>query len=307
MQPASKTQVGGDHYKNMVIQPVEFINRNRIGYIEGSVIKYVCRHRSKNGRQDLEKAKHFLDLLIEQEYGGVPVADHDSVVRDTPRGVPSDFVFCDPSPDGPKTMYPDEATRRAARDQAEKDFAKWKRDTEEAVAKAQASVVRETPKFDPNAVIQPKIHTPTTFGLTGREAALFEKVYGSSPEAYVTRTDKRSFDQAWNAVREAIKVVDTIDADAAQAKAALAPKQDDFATFPPDGINVVLDGMTKDEVWEYTSEFNRLPRQDARVLKADALMARISFAKERAKQAVLEPRPIPSDVPPKPSKPFSML
>ena len=146
MQPASKTQVGGDHYKNMVIQPVEFIHRNKIGYIEGSVIKYVCRHRSKNGRQDLEKAKHFIDLLIEKEYGGVP----------------SNFVFCEPSTDGPKTMYPDEETRRAARDQAEKTFDKWKRDTEEAVAKAQASVVRETPKFDPNAVIQPKIHTPTT-------------------------------------------------------------------------------------------------------------------------------------------------
>jgi len=92
MQPASQTQVGGDHYKNMVIQPVEFINRNKIGYIEGSVIKYVCRHRSKNGRQDLEKAKHFIDLLIEQEYGGVPVADHDSVVRETPKFDPNAVI-----------------------------------------------------------------------------------------------------------------------------------------------------------------------------------------------------------------------
>lgn len=177
MTPASQTQVGGDHYKNMVIQPVEFINRNKIGYIEGSVIKYVCRHRSKNGRQDLEKAKHFIDLLIEQEYGGVPVADHDSVVRETPRGVPSDFVFCDPSPSGPKTMYPDEATRRAARDQAEKDFAKWKRDTEEAVAKAQASV-HETPKFDPNAVIQPNI-PEVLKGLTADQVIAFVRHFNS--------------------------------------------------------------------------------------------------------------------------------
>ena len=189
MQPASKTQVGGDHYKNMVIQPVEFIHRNKIGYIEGSVIKYVCRHRSKNGRQDLENAKHFIDLLIEQEYGGVPVAE------DMGDGI------------GGKPLS-----------------------TEELAGRGEC-----LPKFDPNAVIQPKIHTPTTFGLTGGEAALFEKVYGSSPEEYATRTDKRSFDQAWHAVREAIKVVDLIDADAAQAKAALAPKKGDTAVFQPDG------------------------------------------------------------------------
>ena len=72
---ASETQVGGDHYKNMVIQPAEFIHRNSIGFLAGNVIKYVCRYKSKAGRQDLEKARHFLDLLIEKEYGGVPVAD----------------------------------------------------------------------------------------------------------------------------------------------------------------------------------------------------------------------------------------
>ena len=61
-------QVGGDHYKTMAIQPVEFITKNRLGYCEGSAIKYLCRHRSKNGRQDLEKARHYIDLLIQQEY-----------------------------------------------------------------------------------------------------------------------------------------------------------------------------------------------------------------------------------------------
>lgn len=64
---ALAAQVGGDHYKNMPIQPVEFIHRNGLGFIEGCVIKYVSRWRAKNGIQDLEKARHFINLLIELE------------------------------------------------------------------------------------------------------------------------------------------------------------------------------------------------------------------------------------------------
>ena len=64
---ALKEQVGGGHYKDMVIQPVEFIHRNRIGYMEGNAIKYLCRWRSKNGIEDLKKAKHYIDLLIALE------------------------------------------------------------------------------------------------------------------------------------------------------------------------------------------------------------------------------------------------
>lgn len=60
-------QEGGDHYKNMAIQPIEFIFKNKIGYAEGNVIKYVTRWRSKNGVEDLRKARHYLDLLIESE------------------------------------------------------------------------------------------------------------------------------------------------------------------------------------------------------------------------------------------------
>lgn len=67
---ALDTQVSGDHYKNMAIQPVEYIHANNIPFIEGSIIKYVTRHRSKNGRDDLEKARHFIDILIEREYEG---------------------------------------------------------------------------------------------------------------------------------------------------------------------------------------------------------------------------------------------
>jgi hypothetical protein len=60
-------QVGGEHYKDMAIQPVEFIHANGIGYMEGNVIKYVTRWRKKNGLADLQKARHYIDLLIEME------------------------------------------------------------------------------------------------------------------------------------------------------------------------------------------------------------------------------------------------
>lgn len=60
-------QVGGGHYKDMTIQPVEFIHANGIGYMEGNVIKYVTRWRKKNGIADLEKARHYIDLLIQPE------------------------------------------------------------------------------------------------------------------------------------------------------------------------------------------------------------------------------------------------
>ena len=64
---ALETQVGGNHYKKFAIQPVEFCYRNNIGYLEATAIKYLCRWKDKNGLQDLEKAKHFIDLLIEME------------------------------------------------------------------------------------------------------------------------------------------------------------------------------------------------------------------------------------------------
>jgi hypothetical protein len=60
-------QEGGDHYKKMAIQPVEYIHRNGIGFVEGCVIKYVSRWRVKGGVVDLRKARHFLDILIEME------------------------------------------------------------------------------------------------------------------------------------------------------------------------------------------------------------------------------------------------
>jgi hypothetical protein len=61
------TQVAGGHYKSLKIQPIEYIHANSIPFAEGSVIKYVTRWRDKGGLADLEKAKHFLELLIELE------------------------------------------------------------------------------------------------------------------------------------------------------------------------------------------------------------------------------------------------
>lgn len=67
METPMNTQIGGDHYRSMRIQPERFIFENGIGFHEGSAIKYLCRWRKKGGVQDLEKAKHFIDLLIENE------------------------------------------------------------------------------------------------------------------------------------------------------------------------------------------------------------------------------------------------
>lgn len=61
-------QIGGRHYKSFAIQPIEFICTNKLGFCEGCIIKYISRHKLKGGRQDLEKAKHFIDLLIKMEY-----------------------------------------------------------------------------------------------------------------------------------------------------------------------------------------------------------------------------------------------
>ena len=67
-ESALDIQIGGNHYNNLKIQPIEYIYKNGLGFLEGNVVKYVSRHRDKNGKQDLEKAKHYIDLLIELEY-----------------------------------------------------------------------------------------------------------------------------------------------------------------------------------------------------------------------------------------------
>jgi hypothetical protein len=59
-------QIGGDHYKKMAIQPIEYIFANDLGFAEGNVVKYVTRWQAKGSIEDLRKARHYLDLLIEE-------------------------------------------------------------------------------------------------------------------------------------------------------------------------------------------------------------------------------------------------
>ena len=60
-------QIGGNHYKTFVIQPYEFISKNDLSFFQGNVVKYVCRYLNKNGIEDLQKAKKYIELLIENE------------------------------------------------------------------------------------------------------------------------------------------------------------------------------------------------------------------------------------------------
>jgi hypothetical protein len=67
-----QAQVGGDHYKSMAIQPVEFITKNNIPYCEANIIKYAARHKSKGGAQDVRKIIHYAQLILELQYGEKP-------------------------------------------------------------------------------------------------------------------------------------------------------------------------------------------------------------------------------------------
>lgn len=67
MSEANKKQVGGDHYKTQAIEPWDYIHRNGIGYLAGNIIKYVSRYDKKGGLNDLRKAQHYLEKLIEEE------------------------------------------------------------------------------------------------------------------------------------------------------------------------------------------------------------------------------------------------
>ena len=62
------TQVGGDHYKKMVVQPAQFINKRKLLFAEGNAIKYICRHSTKGGIQDIDKAIHYLEMVKERDY-----------------------------------------------------------------------------------------------------------------------------------------------------------------------------------------------------------------------------------------------
>lgn len=69
---ALEKQEGGNHYKDMAIQPVEFIHKNNIGFLAGNAIKYLVRYKAKNGKEDIKKAIHYCQLILELEYGSEP-------------------------------------------------------------------------------------------------------------------------------------------------------------------------------------------------------------------------------------------
>ena len=71
MGPYDK-QIGGAHYLKFKIQPSEFVNKNNLPFAEGNAIKYICRHKYKGKKDDLKKAKHYIDMIIERDYPETP-------------------------------------------------------------------------------------------------------------------------------------------------------------------------------------------------------------------------------------------
>jgi hypothetical protein len=64
-------QIGGDHYRSLAIQPLEFIQRNKLGWCEGNIVKYATRHKAKGGAEDIKKIIHYAQALLSLEYGEV--------------------------------------------------------------------------------------------------------------------------------------------------------------------------------------------------------------------------------------------
>jgi len=65
-ESALDRQVGStQHYKDFKIQPIEFITANKLSFIQGNVIKYICRYDKKNGKEDIDKVIHYCELLKE--------------------------------------------------------------------------------------------------------------------------------------------------------------------------------------------------------------------------------------------------
>jgi hypothetical protein len=79
-------QIGGEYYLKMKIQPSEFANKNHLPFAEGNAIKYICRHKDKGGKEDLKKAKHYIDMIIERDYPDEPNV----------RSLPAGFTLTEP-------------------------------------------------------------------------------------------------------------------------------------------------------------------------------------------------------------------
>ena len=66
---ATSKQIGGDHYKNCAIQPIDYIVKNNLDFLEGNIVKYITRHKTKNGIEDIKKVIHYAELILEKKYG----------------------------------------------------------------------------------------------------------------------------------------------------------------------------------------------------------------------------------------------
>lgn len=75
-EKALDKQVAGNHYKQFAIQPIEFCEKNKLTPCEANVVKYVCRHRFKNGKEDLLKIKHYVDIMLQLYYSDVPLENN---------------------------------------------------------------------------------------------------------------------------------------------------------------------------------------------------------------------------------------
>ena len=74
---AYNKQIGGKHYLKYKFQTSKFVTENKLLFPEGSVIKYIIRHQDKGGKEDLEKAKHMIDMIIERDYSMVPMTEEE--------------------------------------------------------------------------------------------------------------------------------------------------------------------------------------------------------------------------------------
>ena len=68
-----RKQIGGSHYRDMVIQPSEFVNKNRLLFAEASAIKYICRHAAKGKEEDIHNAIHYLEMILARDYENTKV------------------------------------------------------------------------------------------------------------------------------------------------------------------------------------------------------------------------------------------
>jgi hypothetical protein len=82
LSTANETQIGGDHYKEKSIQPWDYIAANELGYFEGNIVKYVSRWQNKGGVKDLQKARHYLDKLIELQHNTSTAQNH-TITKDS--------------------------------------------------------------------------------------------------------------------------------------------------------------------------------------------------------------------------------